>query len=74
VHVPHIHAADSARGLVLLEDLGSEQYLTHLRSGADVDLLYGDALEALLRIQVRGRDAARELPAYDRAALGREMA
>jgi N-acetylmuramate 1-kinase len=73
VHVPHIHAADSARGLVLLEDLGSELYLTHLQSGADVDLLYGDALEALLRIQVQGREAARELPPYDRAALGREM-
>src|SRR3984957_15006970 len=74
VHVPHIHAADSARGLVLLEDLGFAQYLSHLRSGADVDLLYGDALEALLRIQVRGRAAAGELPPYDRAALGREMA
>jgi N-acetylmuramate 1-kinase len=74
VHVPHIHAADGARGLVLLEDLGSEQYLTHLRSGADVDLLYGDALEALARIQLQGRDAARQLPPYDRAALEREMA
>ena len=74
VHVPHVHAADSARGLVLLEDLGSEQYLTHLRSGADADLLYGDALEALLRIQLQGREGARELPPYDRPALQREMA
>ncbi len=74
VHVPHIHAADGARGLVLLEDLGSEQYLAQLRAGADADVLYGDALDALLRIQVRGREAARELPPYDRAALEREMA
>ena len=73
VHVPHIDAADSARGLVLLEDLGSEPYLTHLRAGTDVELLYGDALRALLRIQLQGREAARQLPPYDRAALLREM-
>ena len=74
VHVPHIHAADGGRGLVLLEDLGSVQYLTQLRAGVDPDALYGDALEALLRIQVRGRELARELAPYDRAALAREMA
>jgi hypothetical protein len=74
VHVPHIHAADARRGLVLLEDLGSEQYLTHLQLGIEVDRLYGDALQALLRIQLRGREAARQLPPYDRAALEREMA
>jgi aminoglycoside/choline kinase family phosphotransferase len=74
VHVPQVYAADSARGLVLLEDLGSEQYLTHLRSGADPDVLYADALQALLRIQLGGREAMSELPPYDRAALMREMA
>jgi aminoglycoside/choline kinase family phosphotransferase len=74
VHVPHIHAADSARGLVLLEDLGSDPYLTRLRSGDEADLLYGDALEALRRIQVHGREASSELPPYDRTVLGREMA
>src|ERR1700728_4670558 len=50
VHVPHVYAADSARGLVLLEDMGSDQYLTQLRSGADPDVLYADALRSLLRI------------------------
>jgi aminoglycoside/choline kinase family phosphotransferase len=74
VHVPHIDAADAARGLVLLEDLGSQLYLTRLRAGDDPDALYGDAFEALLRIQLRGREAARQLPAYDRAVLEREMA
>jgi len=74
VHVPHIDAHDAARGLVLLEDLGSVHYLAQLRAGADADALYGDAFEALLRIQLRGRDAAHELPAYDRATLEREMA
>ncbi len=33
VHVPHIHATDDVRGLVLLEDLGSQPYLTWLRAG-----------------------------------------
>jgi N-acetylmuramate 1-kinase len=74
VHVPQVHAADSARGLVLLEDLGSELYLTRLRAGADPDVLYADALQALLRIQLHGREAARMLPPYDRTALEREMA
>ena len=74
VHVPQVHAADSARGMVLLEDLGSELYLTRLRAGADPDVLYADALQALLRIQLHGREAARMLPPYDRAALEREMA
>jgi aminoglycoside/choline kinase family phosphotransferase len=74
VHVPHIHAADTVQGLVLLEDLGSEQYLSRLRAGADPQLLYRDALDTLLNIQLRGRDAAGELPPYDRAALEREMA
>jgi aminoglycoside/choline kinase family phosphotransferase len=74
VHVPHIDASDGARGLVLLEDLGSDPYLAHLSRGEDADLLYGDALDALLRIQVHGREAARQLPAYDRTVLEREMA
>src|SRR5579863_7853849 len=50
VHVPRVYAADGARGLVLLEDLGSQLYLTQLRGGADPDVLYADALQALLRI------------------------
>jgi aminoglycoside/choline kinase family phosphotransferase len=74
VHVPRVHAAESARGLVLLEDLGSDPYLSRLRAGDDADLLYRDALDALLRIQVQGREAARALPPYDRATLTREMA
>ncbi len=74
VHVPRIDAVDAARGFVLLEDLGSTQYLARLRAGEDPEGLYGDALEALQRIQLHGLDGARELPPYDRAALQREMA
>jgi len=73
VHVPHVHASDIEQGFVLLEDLGSTPYLARLARGEDVDRLYGDALGALAAIQVRGRDAARELPPYDDRALQREL-
>ncbi|MCC7462183.1 MAG: phosphotransferase [Gammaproteobacteria bacterium] len=74
VHVPRIDAADPARGLVLLEDLGSTHMLAALQGGADAGELYAAALAPLTRIQLRGLEAARELPAYDRAVLEREMA
>lgn len=73
VHVPHVHAVDIENGFVLLEDLGSTPYLARLARGEDVDRLYADALEALAAIQVRGREAARELPPYDDRALQREL-
>ena len=74
VHVPHVHEADSARGLLLLEDLGTTLYLDRLSAGDDPQPLYGDALAALAAIQVRGAAASHELPPYDSAALGRELA
>ncbi|HTW74328.1 MAG TPA: phosphotransferase [Steroidobacteraceae bacterium] len=74
VHVPQVEAADRRRGFVLLEDLGSVLYLERLRAGGDPEVLYGDALEALRRIQLHGRAAALELQPYDRVALEREMA
>jgi len=73
VHVPHVHESDIDQGFVLLEDLGSTAYLAPLARGEDVDRLYGEALEALAAIQVRGREAARELPPYDERALTREL-
>jgi hypothetical protein len=73
VHVPHVHQADIGQGLLLLEDLGSTQYLTRLDAGDDPERLYGDALDTLADIQVKGRDAAAELAPYDREALMREM-
>ena len=73
VHVPHVHASDIEQGFVLLEDLGNTPYLVRLARGEDVDRLYGDALTALAAIQVRGREAARELPPYDSRALQREL-
>ncbi len=74
VHVPQIEAVDRQRGFVLLEDLGSVLYLQRLRAAGDPEALYGDALEALRRIQLHGLTAALELAPYDRATLEREMA
>jgi aminoglycoside/choline kinase family phosphotransferase len=74
VHVPRVFEWDAARGLVLLEDLGTRPYLPALKTDGDADLLYRDALEALADIQVRGRESAFQLPAYDREVLVREMA
>ncbi|HEV3180474.1 MAG TPA: phosphotransferase, partial [Steroidobacteraceae bacterium] len=44
VHVPHVYESDVARGLLLLEDLGSTQYLARLNAGDDPEPLYRDAL------------------------------
>src|SRR6185312_10482918 len=74
VHVPHVYEADVTRGFVLLEDLGSTHYLAQLGAGGDPQRLYGDALQALAEIQLRGTDAAAELAPYDRAPLARELA
>jgi N-acetylmuramate 1-kinase len=72
-HVPHVHQADTDRGLLLLEDLGGTLYLSRFNAGEDPERLYGDALRVLADIQVRGRDAAAELPPYDREPLAREV-
>jgi aminoglycoside/choline kinase family phosphotransferase len=74
VHVPQVEAMDQQRGFLLLEDLGSTHYLARLGEHGRADALYTDALEALLRIQIRGLEAASALAPYDCALLGREMA
>ncbi|HEY6457239.1 MAG TPA: phosphotransferase [Steroidobacteraceae bacterium] len=74
VHVPRVYEWDVERGLLLLEDLGTRPYLPALQAADDADMLYRDALQALADIQVRGQESAFQLPAYDRAALVREMA
>jgi hypothetical protein len=73
-HVPHVHQSDVARGLLLLEDLGTTPYLQRLESSDDPEPLYADALRVLADIQVQGTEAAGELAPYDRAELARELA
>jgi aminoglycoside/choline kinase family phosphotransferase len=72
-HVPHVHAFDSKRGFIAMEDLGNTQYLSVLKTGRGVDTLYGEALTTLANIQVRGLRAAAALEPYDRAPLEREL-
>lgn len=72
-HVPHVHAADTRRGFIVMEDLGDTQYLSVLKAGRGVDKLYGDALTTLANIQVRGARAAQQLAPYDRKELEREL-
>ncbi|MDO6460871.1 phosphotransferase [Granulosicoccaceae sp. 1_MG-2023] len=68
--VPQILLADTEQGFLLLSDLGDTQYLSVLNDD-NADALYGDALDALLRMQVRV--PACSLPPYDAAALRAEM-
>lgn len=72
LHVPEILAADLERGLLLLTDLGSRQYLQVL-DAANADALYGDALAALARLQTRADPLAAGLPDYDDAFVVREL-
>ena len=72
-HVPQVHEKDVARGLLLLEDLGTIAYLQRLEADHAPDPLYADALRVLADIQVRGTEAAGELAPYDRDALAREL-
>src|SRR5258707_6617649 len=46
VHVPEVEAADGARGLLLLEDLGATHMLARLNGGAGPALPYGHALDS----------------------------
>lgn len=71
VNVPAIRAADLRRGFLLLDDLGTELYL-HSLTPDNVDALYTDAIQALLRIQRSAPVAG--LPCYDEELLRREMA
>lgn len=72
VHVPDILAQHLAQGFLLLSDLGSTTYFQALvRNPAEANVLYGDAVGALLNIQLASCDGV--LPEYDEALLLREM-
>ena len=73
VHVPEVEAVDTARGFLLLEDLGNTHMLARLGTGGDPERLYGEALATLALIQLHGAAAVRELPPYGADALEREM-
>lgn len=72
LNAPEVLAGDLDQGLLLLTDLGSRQYLAELDERS-VPGLYGDALDALARLQVGGDPGSPLLPPYDSALLHREM-
>src|SRR3546814_851484 len=70
LHVPAVQAHDLEQGFLLIEDLGSRLYLPALND-TSVDALYGDAMDALLRMQ-RDVDTSGMQP-YDHAFLQRAL-
>ncbi|XXG31543.1 MAG: phosphotransferase [Ferrovum myxofaciens] len=68
VHVPRIFAWEEKLGFMMLEDFGETSYLSALQTdggqGLSADTLYGNALEALVRIQLASGDGV--LPLYER--------
>lgn len=71
LNVPRIYRQDLEQGLLLLGDLGTRQYLDELNEH-NADRLYGDAIAALLAMQISG-PGADDLPPYDHALLMYEM-
>jgi aminoglycoside/choline kinase family phosphotransferase len=70
LHAPEVFAVDLTHGFVLMEDLGNRTYLPELNDST-VDKLYGDALDAMLRIQERV--PADNLPVFDSTKTIPEM-
>ena len=62
---PDVFSADTENGFVLMEDLGDTRFDDALGNGADSLQLYGDAIDALVRLQVE--------PAPDTLAPGRPL-
>ncbi len=71
VHVPKVSEHDFDRGYLLLEDLGSSLYREHLNEDT-ADVLYGEALMMLLRIQQSPADES-IFPSYSETRLRDEM-
>jgi aminoglycoside/choline kinase family phosphotransferase len=69
LQAPHIHASDLQQGFLLLDDLGSQDFLRGLNSDS-VDELYGDALAALVKIQSAD---TKDLTLYNNKLLAAEL-
>ncbi len=79
VHSPEIVAVDYQRGYLLVEDLGDGLYLPALKSDTDAgratdsaEMLYGEALLTLLRMQ-QAPPLADVIAPYNQQALRAEM-
>jgi len=69
VHAPKLIKQDLDQGFLLMEDLGNTPYLNQLNDSS-ADKLYGDALDALLKIQ---QAETQGLPEYNDKLLQDEM-
>ncbi len=69
VQAPNIHFQDLNQGFLLLDDLGSKDYLDYLTADS-VDNMYGDAMNVLHKMHSASNYL---LPAYDTELLNREM-
>lgn len=58
LHVPQVFRYDLQQGYMLISDLGRRQYLSEL-CAENVELLYGEALDALHRVQTIPVEAVR---------------
>lgn len=71
LNLPEVLEQDLSQGLLLLTDLGQQQYLPVLNEQT-VDRLYGDAMSALLVLQTCAPDY-QNLPPYSEELLRAEM-
>lgn len=71
VHTPRLLAQDLSQGFLLLSDLGDDSYLQVLNFD-NADALYGDAMQALLKIQSIPLGNA-SLPPYGAGLLWQEL-
>lgn len=70
LNVPIVLEKNLGDGFLLLTDLGSETYLSHLNA-KNAKQLYREANQALIKMQLQSRPGV--LPLYDDATLQREM-
>ena len=66
LHVPKVYDKDLAQGFLLIEDLGTRLYLPTLND-ENVDALYGNAMDALFRMQTHM--SYNDLPRFDETVL-----
>jgi aminoglycoside/choline kinase family phosphotransferase len=69
---PEIHAADPARGFLVMEDLGDALFVDAVAAGGDESTLYNNAVEVLAKLHAQAAPAAmgdKPLYVYDDVAL-----
>lgn len=77
LHTPRVYSWDLEQGFMVLEDFGDQLYLPVLQEAqreadiARVDVLYGQAIRALLDLQACPQETA--LPPYSQALLHQEL-